>query len=50
MHRIVRTLQQLGFDYLSSTWIGDDNPGSLALVRLVKMERKHRLAVYERGI
>jgi len=50
LHRMVRTLQRLGFEYLSSTWVGDDNLGSLAQVRLLGMERKHRLAVYERGL
>jgi GNAT superfamily N-acetyltransferase len=50
LHRMVKTLQRLGFESLSSTWVGDDNFGSLAQVRLLEMERKHRLSVYERGI
>jgi hypothetical protein len=50
LHRVVRNLQRLGFTYLSTTWVGDDNCASLAQVRLLQMQPKHRLAIYERSI
>ena len=50
MHHQVLALQKLGYTSLTATWIGDDNPGSLAQVKLLKMERKHRVAVYEKQL
>jgi hypothetical protein len=48
-HRLMENAKRLGFDTMYWTWIGDDNPGPLAMAAKAG-QRKHRLAVYERPV
>lgn len=48
-HRLMENAKRLGFDTMYWTWIGDDNPGPLAMAAKAG-QLKHRLAVYERPL
>jgi hypothetical protein len=48
-HRLIEASKRLGFDTMYWTWIGDDNPGPLAMAAKAG-QRKQRLAVYERPL
>jgi GNAT superfamily N-acetyltransferase len=50
MYRLVQSLQRLGYTSLTTTWVGDDNPASLAHARSLGVVRKHRLALYESAL
>jgi GNAT superfamily N-acetyltransferase len=48
-HRLMENAKRLGYDTMYWTWIGDDNPGPLAMAAKAG-QRKQRLAVYERPL
>lgn len=48
-HRLMEASKSLGYDTMHWTWVGEDNPGPMAMAKK-SAQLKQRLAVYERPL